>query len=304
MTKKNAEQSRLEAAFGFSPPAGQVHILSPEGVPVDMTRVSPWNRLGALCIDVAIQWALLLLVVILIVSLPWTYALDGTVYLVFILFSVFMRLPYFLLQEYLMRGQTLGKRICGLRVVDEAGGRLRLSALIVRNVSREVEVVVPSQVLIVTMFGAAQYVFGWATWPLLAWLLIVAIFPFTNKDRKRLGDMLAGTVVVEQHKPKMLKDPAKAKTSQDFKFTRAQLAAYGEFEVQVLQRVLAETNTPARMEPVVKAITKKIKYTGRVPKGREREFLGTFYQAQRRYLEERLLVGKRKTSKVSDEADL
>ena len=160
------------------------------------------------------------------------------------------------------------------------------------------------QVLLLGFFGVAVNAFGWAIWPLLIWLLIVAIFPFTNRDRKRLGDMLAGTVVVEQPKRKLLPDPAKVTTSQDFKFTRAQLAAYGEFEVQVLQRVLAQQNREDQMQPVVQAIVRKIKYPGRIPKGREREFLATFYQEQRRYLEERLLVGKRKTSKFSDEADI
>ena len=116
--------------------------------------------------------------------------------------------------------------------------------------------------------------------------------------------MLAGTVVVAQPRRALLQDPAKVSASQDFRFTRAQLAAYGEFEVQVLQRVLAESNTAKHMAPVVKAITKKIRYAGRIPAGQERAFLASFYQAQRRHLEERLLVGKRKTSKLAQEVDL
>ena len=164
-SRQSAEQARLEAAFGFAPPAGQVHLLSPEGVPVDVTRVSPWTRLGALCIDVSIQYGILILAIICLISLFGWWVEDGPAYLAFIFFTVFMRLPYFLLQEYFLRGQTLGKRICGLRVVDEAGGRLRLSALIVRNVSREIEVVVPAQVLLITLFGGATYVFGWSFYP-------------------------------------------------------------------------------------------------------------------------------------------
>lgn len=258
--KQAAEQARLKAAFGLDGQGHQVHLLSPEGVPIQANRVPPMSRLGALALDVLIQFVAILLINWALGS--WFYWSGNTgsqfiVILWFILFT-FMRMPYFILMEYMMRGQTIGKRIVGIRVVDEAGGCLRLSSLIVRNMSREVEATIPGFfILSVWIWGAEGL--GWGGVLLALWVLFVFIFPFTNKDRKRLGDMLAGTVVVSVEKPKLLPDVAAKKVSTDFTFTAAQLAAYGEFEVQVLQRILGQQQTEDQLKSIVAAIVKKIK---------------------------------------------
>ena len=116
--------------------------------------------------------------------------------------------------------------------------------------------------------------------------------------------MLAGTVVVAQQRRALLPSVDRQNRHSDFTFTQGQLAAYGEFEVQVLQRILSEKSSSEKLAPIVKAITQKIRYTGRIPKEKEWDFLNAFYRAQRRYLEERLLIGKRKTNKLNEEADL
>ena len=304
-TKQAADQARLRAAFGLEAQRHQVHLLSPEGVPIQANRVPPMSRLGALALDVLIQFGAILLIMWALGS--WFFWSTGAgsqiiTILWFILFT-FMRMPYFILMEYMMRGQTIGKRVVGIRVVDEAGGRLRLSSLIVRNMSREVEATIPGFfIMSVWIWGADGL--GWGGLLLTLWVVFVFIFPFTNRDRKRLGDMLAGTVVVSVEKPKLLPDVAANKVSADFTFTAAQLAAYGEFEVQVLQRILGQNQNEEQLKSIVGAIVKKIQYRSRIPNGKNLAFLQAFYQAQRKYLEERLLVGKRKESKFATEQEM
>ena len=292
---RDQKQNRLEAAFGFVTETPLVHLISPEGVPIQANRVSPFARLGAMILDGVIQigtialvtWALFLWVV------AWP-GVQGAYLLIilWLLFWTFMRLPYFILMEYYLRGQTIGKRVVGIRVVDEAGGRLRISSLIVRNMSRDVEFTLP---LMYLMFQESDSLFSLLP---VAWVLFVLIFPFTNRDRKRLGDMLAGTVVVRVDKPTLLADIAAREVRLNFTFTPAQLAAYGEFEVQVLQRLLAQDKkTTKDLYPIAKAIVTKIGYRKAVPTAQVQEFLTAFYQAQRKYLEERMLVGKRKANK-------
>lgn len=306
-----AQQQRLEAAFGFAKPENQVYLLSPEGVPVEANRVPPMTRLGAVAIDVAIQIGLIFLVLL---AFAYWAGLNGffspVVSIFWSFFLLAMRLPYFLFQEYYFRGQTIGKKVVGIRVVDEAGGRLRFSSLVVRTITREVEVLYPTMFFFTLWFNlqTLNFEYGWETWVMIAWLLFVGVFPFLNKDRKRLGDMLAGTVVVAVPKPKLGKDLGAAKVGQNFSFTLQQLAAYGEFEVQVLQRVLqqGENQTAGQQDlrAIVDAIAKKVRYTSRIPKGTERDFLTAFYLAQRKYLEEGMLVGKRKASKLDSEKTL
>ena len=136
--KQATTQARLEAALGMAPTQNQVHLISAEGVPIQANRVSPWLRLGALGLDVFLQFLLIYLVLLLLDLIPYIFGFSIfgrnqflILNLVFNLFIVFIRLPYFLLQEYFLRGQTLGKRLLGLRVwwMRLAGGYAYLPSL-------------------------------------------------------------------------------------------------------------------------------------------------------------------------------
>ncbi len=75
---------------------------------------------------------------------------------------------YFGLSEVFMRGQTIGKRQVGIRVVKTNGFSLDLPSILLRNVFRMADNI-----------------------PLL-WIV-----PFVSKNSQRLGDMVAGTAVVK-----------------------------------------------------------------------------------------------------------
>lgn len=83
---------------------------------------------------------------------------------------------YGFLFEWFWRGQTPGKRMLGLRVVDAAGLRLRFHQVVLRNLLRFVDVL------------PAAYLVGGA-----ACLL--------SRHAQRLGDLAAGTVVVRAGRP-------------------------------------------------------------------------------------------------------
>jgi uncharacterized RDD family membrane protein YckC len=87
------------------------------------------------------------------------------------LFFVFIGLCYYALAEG-MFGQTLGKRIVGIRVVDEDGSHLGFGAAVVRNLLRLVD-------------GLFFYLVG-------------ALFAFSSPRGQRLGDRAAHTVVVRR----------------------------------------------------------------------------------------------------------
>jgi uncharacterized RDD family membrane protein YckC len=77
--------------------------------------------------------------------------------------------------ELLWDGQTPGKRIMRLRVVSDEGGPAPASAIVVRNVLRVADML---PVVIVHLLGG--------------------IVMFVNGRSKRLGDLAAGTVVVQE----------------------------------------------------------------------------------------------------------
>lgn len=85
---------------------------------------------------------------------------------------------YFVLYEWLGNGQTLGKRIFGLRVIADDGAPATFTAVLVRNLVRVVD------------FLPGFYGIG---------LLAIVI----SSKSQRLGDLAAGTYVVRAPRPQL-----------------------------------------------------------------------------------------------------
>jgi uncharacterized RDD family membrane protein YckC len=102
------------------------------------------------------------------------FAMEGTPALVAILLTFLVTLGYFAALESTSSGKTLGKLMAGIRVANESGGNATFSQALMRNILRLVD-------------GLVFY--------------IVGIILILNSDKKqRLGDRVAGTVVLHTHK--------------------------------------------------------------------------------------------------------
>ena len=86
----------------------------------------------------------------------------------------------------------------GLRVVARSGERLTADRVIARNLMREIEFYLPLS------FVFGDLASGQASWQMalggLGWTVIFVLFPLFNRDRMRVGDLLAGTWVVRAPK--------------------------------------------------------------------------------------------------------
>jgi uncharacterized RDD family membrane protein YckC len=85
---------------------------------------------------------------------------------------------YFILLEWLWNGQTIGKRIFKLRVINEDGSPARFSAVLIRNLLRLVD-------FLPAFYGAG--------------VLVIVLSP----KSQRLGDFAAGTYVVRAPRPQV-----------------------------------------------------------------------------------------------------
>jgi len=115
----------------------------------------------------------------------------------------------------------------------------------------------------------------------------------------RAGDMIAGTWVGEAARAKLEQALSANRSAHeaplDYAFGPAELAIYGEYELQTLERVLRD-DQPAAMEAVARAICAKIGWTA--PQGEEvRRFLDAYYTALRARLEQNMRFGQRKADK-------
>lgn len=299
--------TRRNEARGDRIPLGDDHprleLVTPEGVPLPFRVAELGHRLVAFLLDAAIIGGVLTLlggVAVMTMS-------EGALALV-LLASFLLTNFYFMYFEQRADGQTPGKRVQRLRVVDAAGGALAVEAVIVRNLTRYAEVVLPLTALL-----APESVWPdappWHGFLLGGWMVVFGLVPLLNPGRRRLGDFAAGTVVVREPRTELLADlvasagvgeeTAKvAVASAPVAFTDRQLSHYGIYELQVLEEMLRRPQTYGSadgLRQVRLKIEKKI--GGPESAAGDLAYLQAFYVAQRAHLEERLRLGDRREDK-------
>jgi uncharacterized RDD family membrane protein YckC len=274
-------------------------LITPEGIDLRLRLADTGSRIGAFFIDLGIM---VITLIIFTIGLTYTFAQMGETGLeigivIWILGFFILRNFYFMFFEMGPRGATLGKRLVKIRVASRTGGHLTPSAVFARNAMREIEFFLP----LGFAFSGQEGVGGWMVLLGFIWSMIFLLFPLFNKDRLRAGDLIAGTWVVNAPRLKLSKDLAGApKTKGRYRFTPAQVDAYGVKELHVLETVLRKNN-PKTVEEVTERIMTKIEWPDILPESADnadrREFLNAYYAALRGKLETKLLFGVRRKDK-------
>lgn len=267
-------------------------FITPEGVALNLTIASAGSRLAALVIDLILIGLTLLLFTIaagFLLAGSRSLAVTGIIWL---LGFFVLRNGYFLGFELGKRAATPGKRLVGIRVVARDGGRLTADAVVARNLIRELEIFLPLTFLAVDSsegaVGGLMMVLG------LLWALCLSLFLFFNKDRMRMGDLIAGTWVVDDQRRKLKQTVMSVATDERLVFTREELSVYGIYELQELERIVRERD-PKAMAAVAETIRGKIGRTS--VQESDEDFLNVYYSSLRAHLERDLLFGKRRENK-------
>jgi uncharacterized RDD family membrane protein YckC len=162
-------------------------IETPERVELYYTRAQVGNRFLAALIDHLIQLFILggLALAAYMASdvLDWLWTGFGDWLLAgVILLSFFIYTSYFVIFETIWNGQTPGKRLFRIRVIREDGRPIRFYESLVRNLIRMALDSMP--VVIVPLYSIG----------------IVSVF--LSSRSKRIGDYVAGTVVIRESEAK------------------------------------------------------------------------------------------------------
>jgi len=275
-------------------------IITPEGVPLSVELADYGERMIAFVIDLVIWFLLMLAILIPLVSAIGVGGGSLIAISIALFISFLIRNLYFVAFELAWRGATPGKRLVGLRVIDRAGGPLLPSAIVARNLTREIETFIPLGVLMTMQKGAGGTV-DLANLGVAVWMLFFAALPFINRDRMRGGDLLAGTLVISLPKRVLLDDLVERKAK--FTFTEQQLQAYGAFELQVLEELLRRPVTADSLlllKEVCDKICNKIGWPTPVEPAEMLPFLREFYTAERAFLEREQLFGKARADKYAN----
>ncbi|OWV70458.1 transporter [Rhizobium sp. R634] len=276
-------------------------FIPPEGVPIDFAIASLGTRFGAQFLDMIFT---VLIVGIIAFLILYTGLLPASAEaMLTVLLGYLVGVPYYVLSELIWNGRTLGKRITGIRVINMDGRRLTPHQVTARNLMKEVEIFAPMGLL--ASVGTQS---AWENGLTSLWLLVVVVVPFTNRRRQRLGDIIAGTLVVDNPRSVLLSDlalsvPAAASSQSAFEFLPEHLDIYGKYELQTLEDVLRDatkTSNTKEIVQIVRTITRRIRYEDTVKPGQELTFLNEFYRAQREHLESLKLFGTLRENKYHE----
>jgi uncharacterized RDD family membrane protein YckC len=227
---------------------GPIHsFLSAEAVRLDLPVSGPVPRMLAYIIDLAVMVATaIFLFLVVTMTLPIGAAIDkwiesifraavqgakaakahphpgghveGLLIAVVLLTEFVVEMGYFIFWEMATGGRSPGKLAVGLRVVRRNGLPIDLHGSIVRNLIRIVDML------------PADYLIG---------LISILI----SSSGERLGDHVAGTVVLRLDRPEAAAEIPMLENAAGLVLTREQLARIGPREMQLIRGVLRRSST-------------------------------------------------------------
>lgn len=150
----------------------ELTITTPEHVPIRLEPAGAGSRFLAIVIDAVIVLA----IATAVFSIAATFLPRGVAAAIFVTVNFFLTWAWHLWFETRKQGRTPGKRAMKIRVIDARGLPVSLHQSLVRNITRVLD------------FVPAFYGVG-------------AIAVLASASRRRLGDIIADTLVVRDAQP-------------------------------------------------------------------------------------------------------
>lgn len=162
----------------ITPNANRLTIVTEDAVTFSVLLASPLLRGLAMVIDMIIinfviflLYLLMLLLILPSKSIGLTIMIEDMIAPIFIISFFLLTFAYYIFQEYFFGGQTIGKRVMKIRVIDENIQRLTLTQIILRNLFRVLD-------MLPSMYALA------------------GITALLSPKFQRLGDIAAATIVI------------------------------------------------------------------------------------------------------------
>ncbi|MGW9047888.1 RDD family protein [Streptomyces lydicus] len=150
-------------------------LVTGEAVVLGLRPARLPSRGLAVAVDVAVAWSIYIAVSMVLVST--TSSMDSAaIAAVSVAAFVLVQVGIPIVVETLSHGRSLGKVICGLRVVREDGGPIRFRHALVRGAMGAIEIVLTMGV-------------------------VAAIASLVSARGRRVGDVFAGTLVIRERMP-------------------------------------------------------------------------------------------------------
>ncbi len=174
-----------------------IDIVTPENIAFQYAVAGPFRRLPALLMDICIRFAVLLGGLVLMGITVGFLGVSGE-----LLFAVWLLVWFGLewfyggLLETFWNGQTVGKRLMGIRVLSVDGQPINGLQAVMRNILRTVD--------LMPLIPLTAWLGEEGPW-LLPTCLLGLVAMVLNRRFQRLGDLVCGTMVVVDDRSRMLR---------------------------------------------------------------------------------------------------
>ncbi len=196
----------------------KVEILTASTIPIQYETASLMNRGVALFLDTLVK-LVYILVITLLFGFMASSSLFGDEFTSIVFQFILVLLPwmfYSLVMEYLMKGQTIGKLIMGIRVVSKTGENASFNDYVMRWTFRLVDV--------------------WLSFGGLGAILIS-----TSENGQRLGDILSQTFVIKSKSSQLytINDILKIKTKDSYEPKHLGVVKFTDDDMIILKNAIS-----------------------------------------------------------------
>jgi uncharacterized RDD family membrane protein YckC len=154
------------------------------------------------------------------------------------MFIIIPYLTYHLFSEILMRGQSIGKKIVRIKVVNENGGQPGIGQYVIRWLIRTSDYMVIVLVLFTpSALATGDIDYFWKV-AIPFGLLITDVILVNSKNQQRLGDMLAHTMVINATDKHSIHDTVFLEVGQSYVPSFPQVMQLSDRDINALKGIL------------------------------------------------------------------
>lgn len=155
--------------------------------------------------------------------------------------SLFLMLPFFLYHvvcEITLNGQSIGKKIMNIRVVNEKGGKASISQYIIRWLIKTSDYTALLIILYAPYALSNGIMVYWAIIGSLGLLILDVFLAVTSQKNQRLGDMLAHTLLIKAQQKETIDNTVYWQLAPDYKPSFPQVMQLSDRDMNAVKTIL------------------------------------------------------------------
>lgn len=202
-----------------------------------------YRRLLSLVIDIAIEFFYLRIAWEIFESIARHYNIfdaDSQYNLQAVAMLLFLpALIYHVVLEITMNGQSVGKKIMGIRVVNENGGRASISQFLIRWLLRVSDVWIVALILIVASSGSGGNIETTIVVLLaLGFLVTDIILVLSSAKGQRIGDILAHTILIRTNSKASIEETVFQEVADSYTPSFPQIMQLSDRDINAIKSIL------------------------------------------------------------------